>query len=59
MAHESEAEFAKLLLSDYKTKYDFQKDAFPLLYNGTIEEAAARAPDYNMMKHFLQGGTQD
>jgi hypothetical protein len=53
MAHESEAEFAKLLLSGYKTEYDFWKDAFPLLYNGTVEEVAARAPGYCMMRQFI------
>lgn len=43
MAHETGVEFARLLLvQDDKTEYDFWKEAFVLLYNGTIEEVAAR-----------------
>lgn len=42
-AHESEIEFARLLiLEGYKDEYHFWKDAFPLLYGGSIEEVAAR-----------------
>jgi hypothetical protein len=44
MAHEPEIELAKLLLSeDDKTEYDFWKEAFPLLFNGSIEEVGIKA----------------
>ena len=34
-------EFAELLLrEDYKDEYNLWKDAFPLLYGGTVEEVA-------------------
>jgi hypothetical protein len=43
MARESEVEFAKLLLlHEDKNQYHFWKEAFPILYNGSIEEVSQR-----------------
>lgn len=41
-AHESSVDFARLLLSQDTNTYEFWKDAFPILYHGTVEEVAAR-----------------
>jgi hypothetical protein len=51
MAYEYEMDFVRpLFLEDAKTEYDFWKEAFPLLYNGSIEEVAAREAGYVMLK---------
>jgi hypothetical protein len=50
VAHETEEEFAKLLLEYDETEYNFWKEAFPLLYDGSIEEVAARETRDDMYK---------
>jgi hypothetical protein len=54
MAYESEVEFAKLLLLDEdKNKYNFWKEAFPILYNGSIEEVSQRETLYDWLNSLL------
>jgi len=54
-AHESEIEFARLLVLEvYKDEYHFWKDAFPLLYDGSIEEVAARKEESDIWDSLKQ-----
>lgn len=58
-AHESEVEFANLLLSmKDRDKCHFWQDAFTLLYGGTIEEVAARDKKFDWVEWIIRGEIQ-